>query len=48
MFEKITDIMLVGSIAIAAFCVGVYDTRTGLAIGVAACMLYWRYCWKNH
>ena len=27
---------------------GIYDTLTGLAIGVAACMLYWRHCWKNH
>ena len=27
---------------------GIYDTLTGLAIGVAACMLYWRHCWNNH
>ena len=27
---------------------GIYDTFTGLAIGVAACILYWRHCWKNH
>lgn len=27
---------------------GVYDTLTGIALGVGVCCLYWRHCWKNH